>query len=177
MPSGSGHLPADISSLGGDPEVVPTACPQLTKSATFGPSSGNIVPPAVVSAGVVSFSWTDGGSEGDKQAANVSTGLCHATGLRFAMPLKSAGKSTLTIWAGVHAGRLKLRLAAPPVDDRANRECVAFVAKTLRLAKSKIRITRGHSSRQKTLVIDSATPEATAAQLRALAAKLESTSS
>ena len=53
MASGSGHLPVDISSLGGDPEVVPTACPQLTKSATFGPSSGNIVPPPVVSAGVV----------------------------------------------------------------------------------------------------------------------------
>ena len=85
-------------------------------------------------------------------------------------------RASRTAWSGVQAGRMKLRLAAPPVDDRANRECVAFVAKTLRLAKSKIRIARGHSSRQKTLVIDSATPEATAAQLRALAAELESAS-
>ena len=50
-------------------------------------------------------------------------------------------------------------------------------AVVMALAKSKIRITRGHSSRQKPLVSDSATPEATAVQLRALAAKLESTSS
>lgn len=100
---------------------------------------------------------------------------CH--GAEVTLHLHVQPHASRTAWAGVHAGRLKLRLAAPPVDDRANRECVAFVAKTLRLAKSKIRIARGHSSRQKTLVIDSATPEATAAQLRALAAKLESTSS
>ena len=39
-------------------------------------------------------------------------------------------RASRTAWSGVQAGRMKLRLAAPPVDDRANRECVAFVAKT-----------------------------------------------
>ena len=100
---------------------------------------------------------------------------CH--GAEVTLHLRVQPRASRTAWSGVQVGRMKLRLAAPPVDDRANRECVAFVAKTLRLAKSKIRIAQGHSSRQKTLVIDSATPEATAAQLRALAAKLESASS
>ena len=99
---------------------------------------------------------------------------CHGAGVTLRLHVQP--RASRTEWSGVHEGRLKLRLAAPPVDDRADRECVAFVAKTLGLAKSKIRIARGHASRQKTLVIASATPEASEARLRTLAAELESTS-
>jgi len=55
--------------------------------------------------------------------------------------------------AGVINGRLKIRLTAPPVEGQANKALVAFLAKRLKLAKSKIRIVAGIKSRQKELII------------------------
>ncbi len=49
--------------------------------------------------------------------------------------------------------RLKIRLAAPPVDGEANEELVRFLAKTLGIAKSQISLLRGHQSKQKDVVI------------------------
>ncbi len=45
--------------------------------------------------------------------------------------------------------RLKIRIAAPPVDGEANEELIAFLGKTLGIAKSKIAIVRGHSGKIK----------------------------
>ena len=56
--------------------------------------------------------------------------------------------------SGMHDGRPKIRLNAPPVDGAANEELVKFVAKTLGLAKSSVRLASGHASRLKTLEID-----------------------
>lgn len=66
-----------------------------------------IAQPEVVKAGAVSFSWTDGSTAGGAIAANISTGVCSPTGLRFALPLK-AGKATLNLWAGVSGGTLSI---------------------------------------------------------------------
>ncbi|MCK9467891.1 MAG: DUF167 family protein [Porticoccaceae bacterium] len=55
--------------------------------------------------------------------------------------------------AGVHGDRLKVQVASPPVDGKANDRLVRFIAKTLGVAKSRITVVRGHSSRQKTLHI------------------------
>lgn len=57
-----------------------------------------------------------------------------------------ASKSAL---AGVHAGRLKVRVAAPPVDGAANEELVRFLARTLGVARSRVRLERGASSKRK----------------------------
>lgn len=56
--------------------------------------------------------------------------------------------------AGMHDGRPKIRLNAPPVDGAANEELVRFVAKALGLSKSSVRLVSGHASRLKTLDID-----------------------
>jgi hypothetical protein len=55
--------------------------------------------------------------------------------------------------AGLHEGRLKLRLTAPPVEGEANRECIRFVARLLSVPKSSVVILQGHKSRAKSLLI------------------------
>jgi uncharacterized protein (TIGR00251 family) len=54
--------------------------------------------------------------------------------------------------AGLHGDRLKIRIAAPALDGRANEALVAFVAETLGIAKSRITIAKGAQSREKLLV-------------------------
>ena len=48
----------------------------------------------------------------------------------------------------------KLDLAAPPVDGKANEECVRFLAGLLGLPRSQIRIAAGLTSRLKVVEID-----------------------
>ena len=49
--------------------------------------------------------------------------------------------------AGLHGDALKIRLAAPPVDGKANACLIAFLAAQLGIAKSAIRLLSGDTSR------------------------------
>jgi hypothetical protein len=51
--------------------------------------------------------------------------------------------------AGIHGEALKLRLAAPPVDGKANACLIAFLADYLHIPKSRVELVSGASSRQK----------------------------
>jgi uncharacterized protein (TIGR00251 family) len=66
--------------------------------------------------------------------------------------------------SGTHGDAIKIRLAAPPVDDAANNELIALVAKQLNVAKSAVRIVRGHKSRNKVIEVAGVT----AAEIEAL---------
>lgn len=55
--------------------------------------------------------------------------------------------------AGLQGGALKLRLSAPPVDGRANRAVLAFLAELLCLPKSALSLHSGEQSRQKTVLV------------------------
>lgn len=55
---------------------------------------------------------------------------------------------------GLYDGRLKIRLQAPAVENKANKALVTFVAKTLGIKKKCVSIERGEKSRAKTLAID-----------------------
>jgi uncharacterized protein (TIGR00251 family) len=57
--------------------------------------------------------------------------------------------------AGLYQDRLKLKLAAPAVDDKANRELVRFVASLVGVRASAVRLEQGRASRKKTLCIES----------------------
>jgi uncharacterized protein (TIGR00251 family) len=61
-----------------------------------------------------------------------------------------AGRSAL---AGFHDGALKLKVAAPPVDDAANRAVIEFFATSLGIPRARLRIASGSRSREKTLQI------------------------
>jgi len=52
---------------------------------------------------------------------------------------------------GMHGDRLKVRLAAPPVDGKANKALIAWAAKHFGLKKADVELIRGQASRQKTL--------------------------
>lgn len=52
---------------------------------------------------------------------------------------------------GLHGDRLKVRLAAPPVDGRANKALLAWLADLFGVPRSAVELTRGASSRQKTV--------------------------
>ncbi|CAB5080072.1 COG1872 [Olavius algarvensis associated proteobacterium Delta 3] len=58
-------------------------------------------------------------------------------------------RSSNTAIVGIHGDALKIRLTAPPVEGKANRACIQFLAKCLGLAKSDLEIVSGHSSRAK----------------------------
>lgn len=65
-----------------------------------------------------------------------------------------------TEFAGQHGDALKIRLAAPPVDGKANEALVKFIAETLHLAKSAVILKSGQSSRRKVLEIQGSSAEA-----------------
>ncbi len=55
---------------------------------------------------------------------------------------------------GMHGARLKVRLAAPPVDGKANRALTDWAAEWLGVPRSAVTLVRGATSRQKTLRIE-----------------------
>jgi uncharacterized protein len=67
--------------------------------------------------------------------------------------------------AGEYQGGLKIRLTAPPVDDRANDALRKFLASRLNVPLSAVRIAAGERSRTKRVEISGVT----AATIRALA--------
>jgi uncharacterized protein (TIGR00251 family) len=58
-----------------------------------------------------------------------------------------------TAAVGEHGGRLKLKIAAPPVDNKANAHLLAWLAAQLGVPKSSVRLVRGEASRQKTVAV------------------------
>lgn len=55
---------------------------------------------------------------------------------------------------GPHGGAVKIRVAAPPADDRANEALIAFVASAFGLRRSDVSIRSGSSSRRKRLLLE-----------------------
>jgi uncharacterized protein (TIGR00251 family) len=54
-------------------------------------------------------------------------------------------------------GRLRVALTAPPVDGAANSALISYLAKRLGVSKSRVALTHGAKSREKTLRIADAT--------------------
>lgn len=72
-----------------------------------------------------------------------------------------------TEFAGLHGDALKIRLAAPPVDGKANEALLKFIADTLGMAKTAVSLKSGSTSRRKVLElkgVDCAAIEALASQ-------------
>ena len=67
-----------------------------------------------------------------------------------------------TEFAGLHGDALKIRLAAPPVDGKANEALLRFLADALSLPKTAVTLKSGQASRRKVLEIHGAKAEAVA---------------
>ena len=66
---------------------------------------------------------------------------------RLALHIQPGAKKTSV--AGPHGDALKIRLAAPPVDGKANAELIALVAREFGCAKSAVDIATGAGGRIK----------------------------
>ena len=74
-------------------------------------------------------------------------------------PVKVQPKASRDQVVGYRGGVLQLRVSAPPDKGRANAAVVALLADALGVAKFRVRIVRGQSSRDKVLAVESLTQE------------------
>ena len=75
-------------------------------------------------------------------------------GARARITLKVQPRAKATRVAGRLENAYRLQLAAPPVDGKANEECVAFLATLAGVAKSRVRIVSGAAARVKVVEIE-----------------------
>jgi len=54
---------------------------------------------------------------------------------------------------GIQDNSLKLKITAPPVEGKANEECIRFLSDKLGIKKGQIKIKSGHKSKNKTVAI------------------------
>lgn len=68
-------------------------------------------------------------------------------------------RASRTRAVGEHDGRLKLQLAAPPVDGEANEALIEFLARALGVRKADVAIQRGETGRRKTVRVAGVTAQ------------------
>lgn len=74
-----------------------------------------------------------------------------AQGAQFALRVQP--RASRTAIAGVMGDAVKLTIAAPPVDGKANQAVVEFLAELLRVPKSSVTIVSGETGRNKLIAI------------------------
>jgi uncharacterized protein (TIGR00251 family) len=82
-------------------------------------------------------------------------------------------KSAQNAIVGEHDGALKIKLNAPPVEGKANKALVQFLAKWLRCPKSSLEIVSGQTSRSKRLLVRIAAGEDAKTQRSAIKSRLQ----
>ena len=65
-------------------------------------------------------------------------------------------------------GILRVKIAAPPVEGKANRRLVEFLSEILDIARSRIAIAKGLASKEKTVVIEGLSPDQVSEKLNNL---------
>ncbi len=65
---------------------------------------------------------------------------------------------------------LKIKITAPPVEGKANEECIKFIADKLGVRKSRVAIIAGHKSKKKTIAVSGLT----SSEFRTLSSKFKS---
>jgi uncharacterized protein (TIGR00251 family) len=68
--------------------------------------------------------------------------------------------------AGMHDDVIKIRIAAPAIENAANLALIDFIAQHLGIAKRRVRLVSGATSRRKLLEIDGISADVIAASLR-----------
>ncbi|WP_029734002.1 DUF167 domain-containing protein [Deferrisoma camini] len=76
-------------------------------------------------------------------------------------------RSSKTAVAGQQGDAIKIRVAAPPVEGKANAELVRFLAKQLGVPRSAVEVVRGETGRRKTVRIAGVTAADAQARLGA----------
>lgn len=77
----------------------------------------------------------------------------HRQGQDWLLELHVQPGAKFTAVVGEHGGRLKLKISAPPVDNKANTFLLAWLATQLGVPKSAVQLVRGETARQKTVLV------------------------
>jgi uncharacterized protein (TIGR00251 family) len=93
----------------------------------------------------------------------------NAAAARLTLQIHAQPNARTTGAAGCHGDALKMRIAAPATDDKANAALLAWLAAALDLPRSTLKIKSGATSRRKVVEIQPA-DAATAARATGLAA-------
>jgi len=83
-----------------------------------------------------------------------------AQDFRARVTVKVQPRAKATRLAARFGDAYKLQLAAPPVDGKANEECVRFFAELMGVGRARVRIVIGLTSRLKVVEIDGIAQEA-----------------
>lgn len=86
-------------------------------------------------------------------------------GVVLSLHIQPGAKKTEVV--GPHGDALKIRLAAPPVDGKANAALLAFVAAKLGAGRTAVELVSGQTSRAKRVRVAGATPEQVQSSLSA----------
>jgi len=78
--------------------------------------------------------------------------VARASGVRLTLHVRPGAAHSAV--SGPHGDALGIRLAAPPVDGRANQELIDFLAKTLGVPRRAITLASGATSRHKVVDVE-----------------------
>lgn len=74
--------------------------------------------------------------------------------------IHASPRATRNQLQGIHGDALKIRLQAPPVDGKANKELLSFLARTLGIPKCKLELLTGDTGRHKRILARTLTAQA-----------------
>lgn len=102
---------------------------------------------------------------------------CRAAGGGVRLSVHVIPRARATAVTGTRDGALVVRVTAPPVDDAANRELTAFLARTLGVSGHAVRLLSGGRSRRKVVEVSGVDEAACRRALTALPAESDSSAS
>ncbi len=82
-----------------------------------------------------------------------TTSFTREEGERLIIRVKVQPRASKNAWGEVLGDRIKLYLTSPPIDGKANRDAIAFIAKTCGVAPSAVTLLRGEKSRDKDFIV------------------------
>lgn len=88
------------------------------------------------------------------------------SGENISFEVRVAPRASRDAIEGEHGGALKIRLTAPPVDDRANESMRRLLAGRLKVPLSAVRIVAGEKGRTKRVAVSGVTREQVLALLQ-----------
>jgi uncharacterized protein (TIGR00251 family) len=76
----------------------------------------------------------------------------------FIVKVRVVPRASRSEIVGEHDGALRIRIAAPPVDDAANEELIRLLARTFKVSRSAVSIISGHTAKVKLVQIAGGSP-------------------
>ena len=81
------------------------------------------------------------------------------TGQGYLLKIHAVPGASRTAAAGLHGGRLKIKVAAPPEKGRANDALLDFLAQALKVPRQALHLISGAASRAKTVAVHDFAPD------------------